>query len=86
MKNDVLDEIKLPAQNENIQYLYFSPVENYFYKRQHEECSNNVREMLVINGNTNHLSTKKKNNMLLPLLRLRQVIVDNTKEFSENFL
>lgn len=63
-KKDVLHEINLPTQEEETIFLEFSPVEAYFYKKQHEECFTEFSSLL--------LHPKKKNKLIQPLLRLRQ--------------
>jgi E3 ubiquitin-protein ligase SHPRH len=64
-KKDVLHEINLPLQEEETIFLRFSPVEAYFYKKQHEECFNELSSLLV-------KRFQKKEKLIKPLLRLRQ--------------
>ena len=32
-------QIQLPGQTEQVKWLTFTPVEQHFYNRQHEDCS-----------------------------------------------
>ncbi|KAL9247813.1 hypothetical protein vseg_021203 [Gypsophila vaccaria] len=45
-KSHVADELLLPAQEELVSWLSFSPVEEHFYQRQHESCVDVAREVV----------------------------------------
>jgi E3 ubiquitin-protein ligase SHPRH len=67
-----LEEIGLPPQSEQLVALRFSAVESYFYKRQHEECSAHVVDLLQKMRRIRYVSPRMKSQLLHPLLRLRQ--------------
>lgn len=46
-KADVDKQLHLPAQTDLTHKLRFAPVEAYFYKKQHEECSSRTRALLA---------------------------------------
>ncbi|XP_068707085.1 E3 ubiquitin-protein ligase SHPRH-like isoform X2 [Montipora foliosa] len=75
-KRDVIHEIRLPDQDEKVKWLIFSPVEQHFYRRQHEECAGFAMRLLSHWKKTDTmLSTIDRhtvNQLLNPLLRLRQ--------------
>jgi len=75
-KKDVIHELQLPDQDERVKWLTFSPVEQHFYRRQHEECARFAMRLLSHWKKTDTmLSTIDKhtvNQLLNPLLRLRQ--------------
>ncbi|XP_030850067.1 E3 ubiquitin-protein ligase SHPRH [Strongylocentrotus purpuratus] len=76
-KRDVIDQIALPPQREEIHWLDFSPVETYFYKRKHEECSinftSNSRKTSVLpETKLSTLDRQSLQSLLGPLLRVRQ--------------
>nr|XP_006814870.1 PREDICTED: E3 ubiquitin-protein ligase SHPRH-like [Saccoglossus kowalevskii] len=76
-KKDVLDQINIPAQTQKTHWLKFSPVEDYFYQRKHQDCSKDV--IRVMNKwpqdpdtKLNKLDRDVVHAMMLPLLKLRQ--------------
>ncbi|XP_037084816.1 E3 ubiquitin-protein ligase SHPRH-like [Pollicipes pollicipes] len=75
-KADVLDQIEVPEQSERLVLLDFSPVESYFYRRQHEECSRAALARLAALGDDSlqlhDIERSAVNQLLHPLLRLRQ--------------
>ncbi|XP_076304854.1 E3 ubiquitin-protein ligase SHPRH [Tachypleus tridentatus] len=75
-KKNVLDQIGIPHQEEILHWLEFSPVENHFYKSQHQQCSIKVREILRKFGNLDIklscLDRQTMSKVLNPLRRLRQ--------------
>lgn len=75
-KRDVIHEIRLPDQDEKVKWLIFTPVEQHFYRRQHEECAGFAMRLLSHWKKTDTmLSTIDRhtvNQLLNPLLRLRQ--------------
>ncbi|XP_071801260.1 E3 ubiquitin-protein ligase SHPRH-like [Asterias amurensis] len=76
-KKDVINQINIPAQTEETHWLNFSPIETHFYKRKHEDCSNNFLQVtgrLTFDVQTK-LSTLDRatvQKLMNPLLRLRQ--------------
>ncbi|XP_069684447.1 E3 ubiquitin-protein ligase SHPRH isoform X2 [Periplaneta americana] len=75
-KKDVLHQINIPEQNEEVEWLHFSPVEEHFYRRQHTECSQDFIEKLSkirsLDITLDSLDRQTINKILGPLLRLRQ--------------
>ncbi|XP_005088907.1 E3 ubiquitin-protein ligase SHPRH [Aplysia californica] len=78
-KKDVIDQIDLPAQSEEVNWLTFSPVEEHFYRRQYEIYERNAyihRRKVQNNQDPNTklhaLDRKTMNELLSPLFRLRQ--------------
>ncbi|XP_063954546.1 E3 ubiquitin-protein ligase SHPRH-like isoform X2 [Lytechinus pictus] len=76
-KKDVLDQIALPPQREEIHWLDFSPVEKYFYKTKHEECSvhftfNSDKASIGPETKLSTLDRRSLQSLLGPLLRVRQ--------------
>lgn len=45
-KRHVADELMLPEQEECLSWLSLSPVEEHFYKRQHETCATHARQLI----------------------------------------
>ncbi|XP_024639582.1 E3 ubiquitin-protein ligase SHPRH isoform X3 [Medicago truncatula] len=45
-KQHVADELELPSQEECLSWLTLSPVEEHFYKRQHEACVRDSHEVI----------------------------------------
>lgn len=75
-KIDVLDQIQIPQQTELLCLNDFSPVEQHFYLRTHQECSNDFLEKLSkfesLNWTLESLKVVTVNHILGPLLKLRQ--------------
>ncbi|KAK3927321.1 E3 ubiquitin-protein ligase SHPRH [Frankliniella fusca] len=75
-KVDVLDQIQIPQQTELLCWNDFSPVEQHFYLRTHQECSNDFIEKLSkfesLDWTLESLKVVTVNYILGPLLRLRQ--------------
>jgi E3 ubiquitin-protein ligase SHPRH len=78
-KKDVIDQIDLPDQSEEINWLTFSPVEEHFYRRQYEmylrnAYANRKKAQNVTDPTTrlHSLDRKTMNELLSPLFRLRQ--------------
>uniref|UniRef100_UPI00358FB451 E3 ubiquitin-protein ligase SHPRH isoform X2 n=1 Tax=Myxine glutinosa TaxID=7769 RepID=UPI00358FB451 len=75
-KKDVVDQIDLPPQTEETYWLSFSPVEQHFYNRQYEQCSqDSLRNLNKLPDWGRRLSELDRNTLgviLAPLLRLRQ--------------
>ncbi|XP_077977892.1 E3 ubiquitin-protein ligase SHPRH-like [Glandiceps talaboti] len=76
-KKDVLDQINIPNQTEVIHWLKFSPVEEHFYHRKHEDCAQNAIRVLNRwpqdpNTKLSQLDRKLVHAMMWPLLKLRQ--------------
>ncbi len=76
-KKDVLDQINIPKQTEEIHWLSFSPVEEHFYRRQHidssREAVSRIKKFEKQNDmRLSELDRNSLNNLLQPLLRLRQ--------------
>ena len=75
-KKDVLNQINIPKQTEEIHWLSFSPVEEHFYRRQHidssKEAVNKIRKFTNQDVKLSEMDRQSLNNLLLPLLRLRQ--------------
>ncbi|XP_063040312.1 E3 ubiquitin-protein ligase SHPRH isoform X2 [Engraulis encrasicolus] len=75
-KKDVIDQIQIPPQTEEIHWLRFSPVENHFYQRQHEVCSQDalhkLRKISDWSLRLSSLDRRTVTTILCPLLRLRQ--------------
>lgn len=46
-KAQVADELGLPPQNEQLEWLRFSPIEAHFYRQQHERCAVRAREVIA---------------------------------------
>ena len=75
-KKDVLDQINIPKQTEEIHWLAFSPIEEHFYRRQHidssKEAVGRIRKYANQDVKLSEMDRQSLNNLLLPLLRLRQ--------------
>ncbi|XP_019628191.1 PREDICTED: E3 ubiquitin-protein ligase SHPRH-like [Branchiostoma belcheri] len=75
-KKDVLDQINLPGQTEEVHWLKFSPVEEHFYRRKHEDCSRHAFKVLSqwhdLDTKLCQLDRRTMQTMLWPLLKLRQ--------------
>ncbi|CAH1233506.1 SHPRH [Branchiostoma lanceolatum] len=75
-KKDVLDQINLPQQTEEVHWLKFSPVEEHFYRRKHEDCSRHAFKVLSqwhdLDTKLCQLDRRTMQTMLWPLLKLRQ--------------
>ncbi|XP_078699866.1 LOW QUALITY PROTEIN: E3 ubiquitin-protein ligase SHPRH-like [Branchiostoma floridae x Branchiostoma belcheri] len=75
-KKDVLDQINLPGQTEEVHWLKFSPVEEHFYRRKHEDCSRHAFKVLSqwhdLETKLCQLDRRTMQTMLWPLLKLRQ--------------
>ncbi|XP_032877734.1 E3 ubiquitin-protein ligase SHPRH isoform X2 [Amblyraja radiata] len=75
-KKDVLDQIQIPPQTEEVNWLEFSPVERHFYHRQHEICSQDalqkLRTIFDWSIKLSRLDRRTVGSILYPLLRLRQ--------------
>ncbi|XP_034237613.1 E3 ubiquitin-protein ligase SHPRH isoform X2 [Thrips palmi] len=75
-KVDVLDQIKIPPQSELLWWLNFTPVEEHFYLRTHQECSNDFLERLSkfhsLSETLHSFPISTVNHVLGPLLKLRQ--------------
>ncbi|PIA38536.1 hypothetical protein AQUCO_02700026v1 [Aquilegia coerulea] len=46
LKVHVRDELQLPTQEQCVCWLSFSPIEAYFYQKQHESCMNSAHEVI----------------------------------------
>ncbi|KAG0565163.1 hypothetical protein KC19_8G169500 [Ceratodon purpureus] len=46
-KAQVADELGLPPQDEQLEWLRFSPIEAHFYRQQHERCAVRAREVIA---------------------------------------
>uniref|UniRef100_T1JC89 RING-type domain-containing protein n=1 Tax=Strigamia maritima TaxID=126957 RepID=T1JC89_STRMM len=75
-KADVLNQIQLPEQREEIHYMRFSPIEEYFYRQQHVDCSreavNRFNKLSDLNMKLSSLDRNTLSHLLGPVLRLRQ--------------
>nr|XP_032829241.1 E3 ubiquitin-protein ligase SHPRH-like [Petromyzon marinus]XP_032829242.1 E3 ubiquitin-protein ligase SHPRH-like [Petromyzon marinus]XP_032829243.1 E3 ubiquitin-protein ligase SHPRH-like [Petromyzon marinus] len=75
-KKHVIDQIELPPQTEDTHWLRFSPVEQHFYQRQHELCSQDalvkLRKLPDWSVRLSALERRTVSSLLTPLLRLRQ--------------
>ena len=80
-REDVIDELDLPPQNECVTELEFSPIEKHFYEKQHKNCAAEARNTYdrvkrsrnATNNNDDiELSRQDVTSIVLPLLRLRQ--------------
>lgn len=77
-KSDVLDQIQIPPQTELLWWHNFSPVEEHFYLRTHQECSNEFLSRLAkykslnLSETLDSLKVVDVNYILAPLLKLRQ--------------
>ncbi|RUS85954.1 hypothetical protein EGW08_006283, partial [Elysia chlorotica] len=78
-KKDVIDQIDLPVQTEEINWLTFSPVEDHFYRRQYEVylrsvCGyrQKVQHLQDPSVKLHTLDRKTMNELMSPLFRLRQ--------------
>ncbi|KAH3735745.1 E3 ubiquitin-protein ligase SHPRH-like [Dreissena polymorpha] len=76
VKADVLDQIDIPIQTEETEWLNFSPVEEHFYRRQYQACANMSMKILSRWSDSSvRLSSLERSTvfqMLNPLVRLRQ--------------
>lgn len=70
-KEDILDELQIPDQSEETIFLNFSPVESYFYNKQKDQCTLDLRSQLSKLARQ-RLNAKRKAKLYLPLLKLRQ--------------
>ena len=74
-KKDVIDQIDLPGQTEEVNWLTFSPVEEHFYRRQKEEYQRGVyfhrrnAEAQSPDTKLHTLDRKTMNELLFPLFR-----------------
>lgn len=77
-KSDVWEQLGIPAQTTTVKTLQFSPVEQHFYLRQHNECQRKFNEKMIgfsdLNIRLKELDKKTANILLKPMLSLRQVI------------
>ncbi|GFN75462.1 E3 ubiquitin-protein ligase shprh [Plakobranchus ocellatus] len=78
-KKDVIDQIDLPMQTEEINWLTFSPVEDHFYRRQYEVYLRSVygyrqkvQHLQDPSVKLHALDRKTMNELMSPLFRLRQ--------------
>ncbi|XP_033107047.1 E3 ubiquitin-protein ligase SHPRH-like [Anneissia japonica] len=77
-KKDVIDQINLPPQTEQCHWLKFSPVEQHFYKKQHNDCSGRFMKAFkhLKQGDLDvklcDVDRDTVQKLLFPLLRLRQ--------------
>ncbi|XP_072036001.1 LOW QUALITY PROTEIN: E3 ubiquitin-protein ligase SHPRH-like [Amphiura filiformis] len=76
-KKDVIQQIDIPPQTEQVHWLKFSPVEAHFYKRKHEDCTQDFSHVvnrlhMESNVKLNKLDKVSARKLLFPLLRLRQ--------------
>lgn len=75
-KTDVIDQINIPAQTIIEHWLEFSPVERYFYKREHDLCADDfltkLQKFATLDITLKSLDRKVLNSTLAPLLSLRQ--------------
>ncbi|XP_052087534.1 E3 ubiquitin-protein ligase SHPRH-like [Mytilus californianus] len=75
-KKDVIEQINIPEQTEHIHWLTFSPVEDHFYRRQYQDCVRDcMKKLSKWADNSTKLSSLDRqtmNQLLYPLLRLRQ--------------
>ncbi|CAG2112442.1 unnamed protein product, partial [Medioppia subpectinata] len=75
-KQEVWDQLGIPAQTSTIARLQFSPVEQHFYSRQHSECKQKFTEKMVRFSNLDvklkELDKKTANIVMKPMLSLRQ--------------
>ncbi|KAL4232699.1 hypothetical protein ACF0H5_007387 [Mactra antiquata] len=76
VKDDVVDQINIPAQSDGTHWLTFSPVEEHFYRRQYRDCVRLSMERLSkwtdSNIRLSSLDRHTVSQLLYPLLRLRQ--------------
>jgi len=76
-KADVWKQLGIPAQTTTVKTLQFSPVEQHFYLRQHNECQRNFNEKMIkftdMNIRLKELDRKTANILSKPMLSLRQV-------------
>lgn len=75
-KKDVLDQIGIPDKEEKIHWLSFSPVEDHFYCRQHQDCSQEamrkINKFRNLDIKLSSLDRHSSMQLLYPLRRLRQ--------------
>lgn len=83
-KAHVSEELQLPQQEECLQWLSLSPVEEHFYQKQHETCVRFAKEIITSNvpgrdciagseySCDSYLSHDEVSKLLCPLLKLRQ--------------
>ena len=73
-KADVLDEIRLPPQIEHLALLHFTPVESHFYRKQHDECAQAARNVLLDlrRKGRETLDDRSSMKVLQQVLKLRQ--------------
>ncbi|XP_076076399.1 E3 ubiquitin-protein ligase SHPRH-like isoform X3 [Mytilus galloprovincialis] len=75
-KKDVIEQINIPEQTEHVHWLTFSPVEDHFYRRQYHDCVRDcMKKLSKWADNSTKLSSLDRqtmNQLLYPLLRLRQ--------------
>ena len=75
-REDVLDELNLPPQNEITTTLHFSPIERHFYQKQHKNCAkeaqNAYERIKSVRTKEEEISRLDISSILHPLLRLRQ--------------
>ncbi|KAI5008977.1 hypothetical protein ZWY2020_010025 [Hordeum vulgare] len=86
-KIHVSRELQLPPQEERFSWLIFSPIEEYFYQKQHATCMDHAHEIIKrlrndanrreVTSDSNALSNVYLSNsdtakLLAPLLKLRQ--------------
>ncbi|KAB7507906.1 E3 ubiquitin-protein ligase SHPRH [Armadillidium nasatum] len=75
-KLDVINELDVPPQTEELHWLDFTPVEDHFYRRLHNDCSDEALKKIQKFPNRtiklNSLDRKTLSSLLQPLLKLRQ--------------
>ncbi len=76
----VEDQVRIPAQEQRVHWLRFSPIEEHFYRQQHQLCRADALKRFDTFGGS--MSTKLScvdrrtiNALLQPLLRLRQACI-----------
>ncbi|XP_067124798.1 E3 ubiquitin-protein ligase SHPRH [Centruroides vittatus] len=75
-KKDVIDQLGIPEQEVKVHWLSFSPVEDHFYFRQHQECSQEamrkINKFRNLDIKLSSLDRHSSMQLLYPLRRLRQ--------------
>ena len=78
-KSQVVDQVLIPTQQELVHWLKFSPVEENFYQQQHRLCRDEALlrflkfQSIQPTAKLSNVCPQTVNNLLLPLLKLRQV-------------
>ncbi|EPS69408.1 chromatin remodeling complex subunit [Genlisea aurea] len=67
-KSHVWDELELPPQEECISWLSFSPVEQHFYRRQHETCVDDARMVLESFNKEKNSDVAKSDSSVQPFI------------------